>query len=109
MAQGEVAWQRGESPAATCAEASAGSERREQRAESRYNRYMRRENTYMGEERTAHYATGTDMFEIGGVVDTVEVERVVEENSEFMQDIFQNMDGHVDPMEYHAENHGSGA
>lgn len=65
--------------------------------------------TYMDEERTAHYATGTDVFEIGGVVDTVEVERVVIENAEFMQDVFQNMDGHVDPMEYHLANHGSGA
>ena len=65
--------------------------------------------TYMGEERTAHYATGTDVFEIGGVVDTVELERVVEENSGFMQSIFQNMDGHVDPMEYSFANHGSGA
>jgi hypothetical protein len=53
---------------------------------------------WMGTERTTHYGVPTDMYEIGGVVDTTAVETYLDESVEALKGGFEAMDGHFDPL-----------
>lgn len=54
--------------------------------------------TYMGEERTAWVAARTDMWTIGGEVDSEGLEAELDQQIASFKNLCEGVDGHLDPL-----------
>ena len=54
--------------------------------------------TYMGVERTSHVHARTDMWTIGGVVDSAGLEAELDQQIESFKHLCESIDGHLDPL-----------
>lgn len=54
--------------------------------------------TYMGVERTAHVHARTDMWTIGGVVDSAGLEAELDQQIVSYKHLCESIDGHLDPL-----------